>query len=49
MIINLLALLDENKDIIDVAKFSLCINFDQTMMEIYSDSSIGGIILITFE
>jgi hypothetical protein len=34
-VINLLALLDENKDIFDIAKPSLEINFDQTMMGVY--------------
>jgi hypothetical protein len=48
-VINLLALLDENKDIIDVAEFNLCNNFDQTMMEIYSNPFIGGIIPIIFK
>jgi hypothetical protein len=39
-------LFGENKDIIDVVMSSLCIDFDQTMMEIYYDFSFGGIILI---
>jgi hypothetical protein len=34
---------------VGVMKSSLCINFDQTMMEIYLDSVNGGIISITFE
>jgi hypothetical protein len=44
-----LALLDKNKDNVDVAKSSLWIDFDQTMMEIYFDSSISGVIPILFE
>jgi hypothetical protein len=48
-VINLLTLLDENKDIIDVAEFNLCNNFDQTMMRIYSNPFIGGIIPIIFK
>jgi hypothetical protein len=48
-VINLLTLLDENKDIIDVAKFNLCNNFDQTMMGIYSNPFVGGIISIIFK
>jgi hypothetical protein len=48
-VINLLALHDKNKDIIDVTKSSLYINFYQKMVGIYSDFSIGGIILIAFE
>ena len=45
----LLALLGENKDILDIVKSSFFINFDQNMMEIYSDSSISGIKPILFE
>jgi hypothetical protein len=48
-VINLLALLGENKNNIDIMKSSICINFNQTMMEIYYDSFIGGIKPITFE
>jgi hypothetical protein len=48
-VINLLALLRENKDIVDVVKSSLCIIFCQTMMKIDSNSSIGGIKPIAFE
>jgi len=48
-VINLLALLGENKDIIDVAESSLCIIFDQIMMRIHSDFSVNGIIPITIE
>jgi hypothetical protein len=48
-VINLLALFGKNKDIIDVAKSSLYINFYQTIMGIYSIFSIGDIISITFE
>jgi len=47
-IINLLALFGENKDIVDVVVSSLWINFDQTMMRIYFDSSISGVISIAF-
>jgi hypothetical protein len=45
----LLALLDENKDIVDVAESSFWVNFDQTMMWIYSDCSVNGEIPITFK
>jgi hypothetical protein len=45
----LLALLGENKDIIDVVESSFWVNFDQTMMGIYSDFSVCGVIPITFE
>jgi hypothetical protein len=38
--INLMALLGENKDIVDVKESSLCNKFDQTMMGIYSLSEI---------
>jgi hypothetical protein len=48
-VINLLALLGENKNNIDITKSSLCINFNQTMMGIYSNSFIGGIKPIIFE
>jgi hypothetical protein len=48
-VINLLALLGENKNINDVAESSLWINFDQTMMMIYFDFFVNGIIPITFE
>jgi hypothetical protein len=48
-VLNLSAFLGKNKGIIDVEKSSLCINFDQTIIEIYSDSSISGIKPITFE
>jgi hypothetical protein len=48
-VINLLALLDKNKDIVDIAESSLYINFDQIMIEIYSDTSVIGIIPIAFE
>jgi hypothetical protein len=48
-VINLLKLFGKNKDIVDVTKSSLCINFDQTIVRIYYDSSIDGIISITFE
>jgi hypothetical protein len=48
-VINLLALFAENKDIIDVTESSLSINFDQTMMGIYSDFFVSGVIPITFE
>ena len=41
--------LEKNKDIVDVAKSSLCINFDQTMVGIYYYSFIDSIVLITFE
>jgi hypothetical protein len=41
--------LEKNKDIVDVAKSSLCINFDQTMVGIYYYSFINSIVLITFE
>jgi len=47
--VNLLALLGKNEDNINVIKSSLCINFDQIMMRIYSNSSISDIILIAFE
>jgi len=42
-------LLGKNKDIISVAKSILYINFDQTIVGIYYDSFIGGIILLRFE
>jgi len=48
-VINLLKLFGKNKDIVDVTKSNLCINFDQTIVRIYYDSSIDGILLITFE
>ena len=48
-VINLLPLLSENKDIVDIAEFSFWVNFDQTMMGIYSDSSISGVIPITLQ
>jgi hypothetical protein len=48
-VINLLALLSENKNNIDIMKSSMCINFNQTMVGIYSNSFIGGIKPITFE
>jgi hypothetical protein len=48
-VINLLALLGENKDIVDIVKSSFFINFDQNMIDIYSDSSISGIKPILFE
>jgi len=47
--VNLLAFIGKNEDNINVIKSSLCINFDQIMMEIYSNSSISDIILIAFE
>ena len=48
-VINLLAVLGENKDIIDVVESSFWVNFDQAMMGIYSDFSVCGVIPITFE
>jgi hypothetical protein len=48
-VINLLTLLGENKDIVNIADSSLWINFDQTMIGIYSDSSISDVIPIEFE
>jgi hypothetical protein len=48
-VINLLALLSENKDIVYVTESSFWINFDQTIVGIYSDSSISGVIPIAFE
>jgi hypothetical protein len=39
----------KKKDIVDVTKYSLYINFNQTMVTIYSYSSIDGIIPIIFE
>ena len=48
-VINLLVLLSKNKNIVDVVRSSLCINFDQTMVRIYFDFSISGIIPIAFE
>jgi hypothetical protein len=39
----------KKKDIVDVTKSSLRINFNQTMVGIYSYSSIDGIIPIIFE
>jgi hypothetical protein len=48
-VINLLALLGENKDIVYVAESSFWVNFGQTIMGIYSNSSVNGVIPITFE
>jgi len=48
-VINLLALLGKNKDIIDIAKSSFWVNFDQAVMGIYFDSSASGVILIAFD
>ena len=48
-VINLLTLFGENKDIVNIADSSLWINFDQTMIGIYSDSSISDVIPIEFE
>jgi hypothetical protein len=48
-VINLLAIIEKNKDIFNIVKSSLCINYNQTMVEIYSDFSIGDIILLEFE
>jgi hypothetical protein len=45
-VINLLVLLRKHEDIVDVVKSSFCINFDQTKVRIYYDSSI---IKIEFE
>jgi hypothetical protein len=41
--------LAKKKDIVDVAESNFWINFDQTMMKIYSDSSISGVLPIAFE
>jgi hypothetical protein len=41
--------LGENKDIVEVVESSFWVNFDQTMMEIYFDSSVSGVIPIAFE
>jgi hypothetical protein len=48
-VINLLTFLGKNKDIVGITNSSFCINFDQNMVGIYSDFSIGGIITIEFE
>jgi hypothetical protein len=48
-IINLLALLGENKDIVDFVKSSFRVNFDQTMMGFYFDSFVSGVIPISLE
>jgi hypothetical protein len=37
------------KDIVNIAESSFWINFDHTMMEIYSDSFVSGVIPIAFE
>jgi hypothetical protein len=48
-IIILLSLLYKNKDIVNIIKSNICINFNQTIMKIYFDSSNVGIIPIIFE
>jgi hypothetical protein len=48
-VIKLLALLGENKDIVNVVKSSLVLFFFQTMMKINFNFSIGGIKPIVFE
>jgi len=45
----LLALFGKNKDIVYVAKYDLYINFNKTIVRIYYDSFISGIIQIAFE
>jgi hypothetical protein len=45
----LLALLDENKDIVDFTESSFRVNFDQTMMGFYFDSSVSAVIPIALE
>jgi hypothetical protein len=47
-VINLLALLKENNNITNIVMSSLCIDFNQTMMRIYFDFFVGGIIPIIF-
>jgi hypothetical protein len=42
-------LLGENKDIVYIVESSFGVNFDQTIVGIYSDSSVGGVIPIIFE
>jgi hypothetical protein len=41
---SLLVLLGENKDIINITKSSIWINFDHTMMEIYYYSFVSGVV-----
>jgi hypothetical protein len=42
-------LLGENKDIVYVVECSFGVNFDQTIVGNYCDSSVSGVIPITFE